>query len=129
MKLRLIALAGVAASALAASPAMAAVEGWYLGFGGGISEHNGIAVNSTINPAVGGKVQTETGGLVLLSVGYKFDSNFRLEVESGYSWRDVQPAGGYTGGFSQTKTTFANAIWDLPLDDRWTFSIGGGIGI
>ena len=129
MKLRLIALAGVAASALAASPAMAAVEGWYLGFGGGISEHNGISFNSIPAPATTGKIPLETGGLVIASVGYKFDSNFRLEVESGYGWRDVSASGGFTGGYSQTKTTFANAIWDIPLDDRWTFSIGGGIGV
>ena len=128
MKLRLIALAGVAMTAIAASPAVAA-EGWYLGLGGGIAQQNGVSVRSTINPAVNGKVETETGGLALLSMGYKFDNNFRLEVESGYSWRDVEVSGGFTGGYSQSKTTFVNAIWDIPLSDAIDFSIGGGLGV
>ena len=129
MKLRMIALAGVAASALAAaSPAMAS-EGWYLGLGGGIAQQNGVSVVSTRNAAIGGKVESETGGLALISLGYKFDNMFRLEVESGYAWRDVEPVGGFNGGYSQTKSTLVNAIWDIPLGEALSFSIGGGIGV
>src|SRR5690606_16168386 len=113
MKLRLIALAGVAMSALVATPAMAA-DGWYLGLAGGIAEQNGVSAFSTVNPAVGGKVTTGTGGLVAVSVGYKWDNSFRLEVESGYSWRDVAVANGFTGGYSQVKSSLVNAIWDIP---------------
>ena len=44
MKIRLLAMAGVAAMALS-TPAMAA-EGWYLGLGAGWDHENGLAFSS-----------------------------------------------------------------------------------
>ena len=54
MKIRVIALAGVAAMALA-SPAMAA-EGWYLGLSGGLATQDGIKYASTLLPATAGSI-------------------------------------------------------------------------
>jgi len=47
MKLRTIALAGVAVAALSASPALASTTGWYLGLGVGYDHLNPVHVTST----------------------------------------------------------------------------------
>src|SRR6185503_2325236 len=118
MKLRLIALATVAASALA-SPAMAA-EGWYLGLAGGIADQQDIDYYSTTFPTtVKGGIPTDMGGIVGLNVGYKFGNDFRLEAETSYSWHDVSTSGSFTGAGTQLRMTTLNAIWDIPLDDQW----------
>ncbi|MBV9549148.1 MAG: outer membrane beta-barrel protein, partial [Alphaproteobacteria bacterium] len=128
MKLRLIALAGVAASALA-SPAMAG-EGWYLGLAGGIAEQNGVSVRSVPLPAsLTGKAQIDTGGIVALQTGYKFDNDLRLEVESSYSWHDLTKTAPVTGGGTQMRMSTLNLLWDIPLDPDWSISLGGGLGV
>ena len=55
MKLRLLAMATVAAAALS-TPAMAG-DGWYLGLGGGFDEQSGIRGTSVSVPAATGKVE------------------------------------------------------------------------
>ena len=38
-------------------------------------------------------------------------------------------AGGATArGYNGVSTDMANLIYDIPLDENWKFSLGGGIG-
>ncbi len=62
MKIRMIALAGVAALALS-TPAMAA-DGWYLGLGAGWDQQNHISTTSTVNPAYFGTTKSSSGALL-----------------------------------------------------------------
>src|SRR3569833_631010 len=127
MKIRLIALAGVAAMALA-SPAMAA-EGWYLGLSAGLATQDSVKYASTLVPATTGRIGIDSGGIVALQTGYKFENNLRLELESSYSWHDVSKTAPFTGAGSQPRMTTLNALYDIPLDDRWSLSLGGGVGV
>ena len=52
MKIRMLALAGVAAAALSA-PAHAATEGWYLGLAGGYDNMPDVRAHSATAPALG----------------------------------------------------------------------------
>ena len=129
MKIRLIALAGVAAAALA-TPAMAA-DGWYLGLSGGLATMDSLKYQSTVVPATAGTVGVSSGGIVALQTGYKFDNNLRLEVESSYSWHGISnnSTTGFTGAGTQIHMATLNMLYDIPLDDSWSISLGGGAGI
>src|SRR5579862_6561302 len=76
MKIRLAALAGVAALALS-TPAMAA-EGWYLGLGGGWDHQNGIRGTSSVAPTVTGVAKSGDGAIIAGSFGYAWDNGLRL---------------------------------------------------
>src|ERR1700749_1170369 len=81
MKLRSIALAGVALAALSV-PAMASdYTGWYLGFGMGYSDP--LLVHANVGPLTG-KIPYEPDAMGVVSGGYKWDSNIRTEIEIGY---------------------------------------------
>lgn len=111
MKLRMIALAGVAATALA-TPALAG-DGWYLGLSGGLADQTGVSYRSVPLPAYNGKIGTDSGGIVALQTGYKFDNDFRLEVESSYSWHDVSKDAPFTGAADLVAQESAPSSGDL----------------
>ena len=91
MKLRVIALAGIAAMALS-SPAFAGT-GWYLGLAGGYSQlDENLAVN-TGPAATPGAIHTSGGAAVAGAFGYKWDGGLRLENEIGYASHDVNQTG------------------------------------
>ena len=131
MKIRMIALAGVAALALS-TPAMAA-EGWYLGLGAGWDQQTGIKATSAPLPgAFAGRTQASNAAIIAGSAGYAFGNGFRLEDEIAWEGQDLI---GYgvgslkgTRGYDSVATDMANLIYDFPLDDSWKFSIGAGIG-
>jgi len=82
MKLRLIALATVAAVAFSA-PAMAA-EGWYLGLGAGYSMGSDIDAKSV--PAGTNLTATSLEGWAGIgSIGYSFGNTWRIENEVSFS--------------------------------------------
>src|ERR1700722_740657 len=126
MKIRMIALAGVAALALS-TPAMAA-DGWYLGLGAGWDQQNHISTTSTVNPAYFGTTKSSSGALVAGSVGYAWDNGFRLEDEIGWSGHDLKNATGAQNGYDSTTADMINLVYDIPLDENWKLSVGGGIG-
>ena len=94
MKIRLIALAGVAAMALSTS-AFAAEPGWYLGLGAGYSKLNSLsAAPGTGNLKSSGSVAGEA------AFGYSFGNGLRLEDEIGYSQHDMKANPGGTASGS-----------------------------
>ena len=80
MKLRLLALATVAAAALS-TPALAA-EGWYLGLGGGWDNQTGYRITSGPAPTrLNSKVSSSDDAIGAVAIGYAWEGGFRLENE------------------------------------------------
>ena len=125
MKLRTIALAGVAAVALSSTSAFADTTGWYLGLGVGYDHLNPTHMTSTFPFSI--NVDSQASVIVVGSVGYKFDSGLRLEDEIGYDTHDVSKTSGLTGS-QDIKSDLINLIYDMPLSDQWSLSLGGGVG-
>jgi len=129
MNIRLTVLAGVA-SCMLAPPAFAG-DGWYLGLGAGWDGRNDVQVS---DPLGSGTLSTNDNALVIGSIGYKFpELPFRLETEGGYDWHNLRqfdfngvsiPASGH----SNLGSAFLNAIYDIPIADRWAISLGAGAG-
>jgi len=127
MKIRLLALAGVAAVALS-TPALAG-DGWYLGLGAGWDHQNSMRFQpqSPLTPPpapIYGK--SSDSALIAGAFGYKFDNGIRLEWEDSYASHDFT---GNISGSSSTTAAMINGIYDLPLGDNWMLSLGGGVGL
>ncbi len=90
MKLRLIALAGVAAVALCAPASASTYTGWYLGFGVGYGWPNLVNADTGLGPA---EFAYDANVLGVLSAGYKWDQNIRTELELGYGSHSIDNAG------------------------------------
>ena len=124
MKIRMLALAGVAAVAFSA-PAFAATEGWYLGLAGGYDQMPSVKVKSAPFPSTFSRVGNSDSGIGMASFGYSWASGFRLENEISYTEHDAK--NGF-GGSSSVAATMFNLVYDIPLSDVWKLSIGGGVG-
>jgi len=146
--------AAVSIAALAQNnAAQAHNHGWYVGIEGGANWVNkGQATvagdvdflksdndNTTLNQ----HEKYNTGWAVIGTVGYAFwESNWRLEGELGYrsntarlSFTDPFAGGaneGDDGMPTRARLTefslMANALYDIPVTDRLSFSIGAGVG-
>ena len=77
------------------------------------------------------------GWAILGSIGYAFTCNFRTEIEVGYRRNEIdklldrvgpsstqEPSGGFLGEF----TLMANLIYDIPLGENMSLSLGAGAG-
>src|SRR5580698_8111088 len=141
MKIRMIALAGVAALALAGPASASDATGWYLGLGAGWDNMGNYGVHYNMGgPINNDKYSTSDTALFVGSVGYKFNNHIRLEGEIGYDSRTVgreavdgDPVGAEeaagSGGHMSITSAMLNAAYDIPLSERWDFSIGGGLGV
>ena len=126
MKLRMLAMATVAAAALS-TPALAG-EGWYLGLGGGWSGQEAQTFRSVPLPATGSLTFPASDNAIgMLSVGYAWGNGWRLENEIALTSHDVKRAGFNGGG--QITSTLINLTYDIPLGDTWKFTLGGGVGL
>ena len=132
MKLRLLAMATVAAAALS-TPAMAG-DGWYLGLGGGFDEQSGIRGTSVPVPAATGKVGSSGSGIGEVSIGYAWaDTGWRLENEVAFTQHSISAGAtsfsASSAGGDQITSDMVNLAYDIPLGDTWKLSLGGGLGI
>lgn len=107
--------------------------GWYFGIGGGWDEQNGIKFNN-FTTGDSGTVNTNDNALVIGSIGYRLPTlPLRLEVEGGYTWHDVHTIDNAVGNFpasghANLGHVLVNAVYDIPLGERWALSLGGGVG-
>jgi len=118
--------------AYAPSPPPPELGGWYLGAAGGWDGQNDSRLTDSFGDL--GTFKTDSGGLALGAIGYKFfGSPIRAEVEGGYTWHSVNgfeldgvsfPAGGHMN----LGHVLVNGLYDIPVDDVWTISLGAGIG-
>src|SRR5882757_1057626 len=126
MKLRLLAMATVAAAALS-TPALAG-DGWYLGLGGGWDNQLGYNVTSVPKPANTGKVSAKDSAIGAIAIGYSWaDTGWRLENEVAFTQHDISITG--ASGGDQITSDMVNLVYDIPLGDMWKLSLGGGAGV
>jgi outer membrane protein OmpA-like peptidoglycan-associated protein len=110
--------------------------GWYVAVEGGVNwiEDADGSVDFPGPASIPFEAQFDTGWAVLGDIGYRWESNWRLEFEVGYRNNDVDCvsfAGGPCGNFDADVTQFTqmfNLVYDIPLDDRLTLSLGAGLG-
>ena len=151
-------LLGAAASLalIASSPSVhAANEGWYFGLEGGANwvkdnkftlKGNVCALETCVsetNTTQFGKANYDTGWAVLATVGYSYH-NWRLEAEGGYRENKLHAVVIDPGDLAETTTPgeatalyggrlveytiMANVLYDIPLMDRLSLSLGVGAG-
>ncbi|HJW42305.1 MAG TPA: outer membrane beta-barrel protein, partial [Rhizomicrobium sp.] len=133
MKLRSIALTGVALAALSVAPAMANdTQGWYLGLGVGYDHMDPIHVVTAPPLSAHADLGQGDTALVAGSFGYKWASGLRLEFEAGYDSHDQHghnpPFAGTLSGTNSLKSALVNFIYDWNLGSNWSLSFGGGVG-
>ena len=79
-------------------------------------------------------LRTDPGWAAMVSLGYAFDEEWRLEVEGGYrdnQFDTILPAGGVTStidGRFRHFTLMANAVHDIVSPQGVVLSLGGGVG-
>ncbi len=134
MTLRSALLAATATAALGAANA-ASLDGWYVGLEGGANwiedwSHTFNSVGTTI----AGQAGFDTGWTVLATVGHAWRNRFRLEFEAGYRDNDVDvfstggaPVTAFSGDLWEV-TLMANVLYDVPLTNDLTLSVGAGAG-
>jgi len=143
MTLRSLALtsAALCAAIPVLVPANAADDrGWYVGLGSGLNLASNLRL--TENPVVIGgtvyrpsSIERDDAWRGSLAVGYAWGNNLRLEAEFGYSdpaIRGVIVNGTHvpvSGADLSEITLFGNAIYDLPITDRLSLPLGGGLGL
>lgn len=144
MTMKSFLVAGACGLALAAV-AHAKPNGWYVGVAGGVNwVEDAVATRSVGGgaPALFGNIEFDQGWVALANVGYRWPSNWRLELEGGYRSNDgafmATPLGSCTaivGGVAPCTdveltewTLMGNVFYDFPLTPKLTFSVGAGVG-
>jgi OmpA-OmpF porin, OOP family len=129
-------LFGSAMALACALPASAGhFKGWYIGLEGGANWNgdNDAAFATTLLAPGPAPIEFDQGWAVLATTGYGFhNSNWRIEGEFGYRNNDIDTVGGVvgrTGGELSSMTLMANVLYDIPVTERLTFSLGAGAGV
>lgn len=132
MTVRAALLGSAFALACATTASADRITGWYVGLEGGASWVD------EWNHTLGGLARTaefETGWVALATVGYAWNSPFRVEFEAGYRDNDIDtylnavgaPIAG-AGGTLWEATAMVNVLYDLTLTDKLSLSLGAGAG-
>lgn len=114
--------------------------GWYMGLGTGLSIPSDIGMPNNSTLTFGSStfhftaVERESTGQGLGTFGYSWDNHLRLEGEIGY--RDPGIRGvvvsGQTAPIDNADlsefTLFGNVLYDLPLTEKVSMTLGGGLG-
>ena len=134
MRTKLFLLASSVALSLAAPANAGHFKGWYIGLeGGGNWVSDNDAIFSTTPPPGSGpaRIDFDTGWAGIATAGYGFDSNWRIEAELGYRHNDVNVSGvvNRTGGELDSATLMGNVLYDIPVTERLTLSVGAGAGV
>lgn len=142
MKLQNTLLAGAATLALVSHASAGELRGSYAAIEGGAgwvgSERffqataTAIVTTSALYDA-----DFDTGWAIFGTLGYAFSNNFRAELEAGYrhneieGLREIAPAPGALSpdGDLSEFTVMANLLYDIPLGQRLTLTVGGGVGM
>ena len=170
MRSKFILLGTVAAlSLISTSNSDAHNQGWYIGIEAGANwigdndftiSHDGWATDSEFSKlsmhgggSDGGALDFDTGWAGLVTFGYGFDNNWRIELEGGYRsndfdvafggpsrmtgdlvsapWVSDEPifAGKQPTGSLDEWTAMVNFIYDIPLAEKIDLSLGVGVGV
>lgn len=125
-----ISVSAIALSAMAV-PVQATPKGWYLSLGGGVNmpQDASFVITPPGGPGATVPVEFDTGWAVMGSIGYRWDTNWRLEFELAFRQNDWESTPGpvNTGEISQF-SQMLNVAYDIPLSEHLTLSLGAGIG-
>jgi OOP family OmpA-OmpF porin len=141
-------LLGTAAALALCTPADAAgLRGWYFSIEGGANwvndtnhEVTGTGLPSTTVHTHFINFDYDTGWAFLASVGYGITDRWRVELEGGYRSNDadrfeLSPTSGSTiitvtepGGELREFSLMANVMYDMPLSERMSVTLGAGLG-
>lgn len=118
MTFRSIALVGAALVALATAASAADADGrWYVGAGVGVAMPGNVE-----------GIPFDTTWRGIASFGYDMNM-IRLETEIGYTDPSVSGSNSDANVDVEQLTVMVNALYDLPLADKFGLTIGGGIGL
>ena len=117
MKLRLLAMATVAAAALS-TPALAG-DGWYLGLGGGWDNQPGIRGTSVQAPTFSQKTNSNDNFIGAIAIGYKWAEGWRLENEVAFTQHDLSLG---ASSVAPTGASVNHSGFSVPGDTRYAHS-------
>ncbi len=143
MKLQTTLLAGAATLALVSNASAGELRGSYAAIEGGAgwvgSERffQATAVTNVITASATYDADFDTGWAIFGTLGYAFSNNFRAELEVGYrrneieGLREIGPVPGALSpdGDLSEFTVMANLLYDIPLGQRLTLTVGAGVGV
>ncbi|MEQ1754411.1 MAG: OmpA family protein [Micropepsaceae bacterium] len=134
MRVKTHLLAGAIAVALVPMANADPNTGWYIGVEGGANRVNdNSATFSTTLPTSGpAQLTFDDGWAALATAGYAFPGHWRLEGELGYRHNNVKSISGAvnsTRGELDTASLMGNVLYDIPVTQRLTASIGAGAGV
>lgn len=133
MRSKLLFTASSIALACVGPAAAGPANGWYMGLeGGGNWATENDATFSTSLPTSGpARIEFDTGWAGIATVGYALRGNWRIEAEGGYRHNDIDTINGTAnsaGGELNTTSLMGNVLYDIPLTERMTVSLGAGAG-
>jgi opacity protein-like surface antigen len=104
-----------------AGPARA--DGWYLGLG-----FAPAWLNTTIRYSDGSQVDPEPATSFMMdgTLGYRWEPGWRVEAEPYWTVADATRAG--LTGDVRVRGILANVLYDTPIRDNFSFTVGGGLG-
>ena len=131
MKTRSLLIGALAPLAFASVAAANGRNGWYVGLEGGGNWIEKTTERTTIDILpIGGTTSTTTGSFRfdtgwagLATVGYGFGNRWRIELEGGYRDNDIKTRGSLTEW-----SAMVNALYDIPVMNRLSVSLGIGLG-
>jgi hypothetical protein len=122
-------------------------DGWYAGLAAGFDHGTGVRFNSPFtSPPSTILAKQSDGAIVVASTGYKWPLGFRVELDAAYTQQHsfngtTQTNSNLTvtpqftnvinkiGGSSNVTSLDFNVLYDLRLNRKWTFTVGGGYGV
>ncbi len=110
-------------------------QGWYIGIEAGGTWMNDTDIDASVKPAKDIEVDFDDGLAILGEIGYRWDNNWRLELELGSRHNDVDCFS--VNGAPCIKTALSdisqfsqmvNLIHDIDISERTALSVGIGLG-
>jgi outer membrane protein OmpA-like peptidoglycan-associated protein len=144
MKLKIMLLGTVASlSLIAVQESQARHQGWYLGLEAGANwvDDTDFVFDfgnpPSAPPFFASSIDFETGWAALGTIGYAFESHWRIEGEFGYRSNDtdnylvgpVSTPRSRRGGDLTEYTAMVNVLYDIPLSERLDITFGLGAGV
>ena len=140
MRTKALLLGAVASLACAGTASAAHFQGWYVSLEAGVNfVDDAGSINDGIDPTfLGGwpsETSFDTGWAGMLTFGHAW-GNFRAELELAYRKNDIDnffvgKGGGsnFVGpGYLEEFSPMVNALYDFPVGDRWSLTVGAGAG-
>ncbi len=108
-------------------------QGWYVGIEAGATWMDSASVD--VPALANDKWEFDSGLAILAEVGYRWENNWRLELEFGSRHNDVDcisvgpgPCAGINLGDISQFTQMFNVIHDIDISEKTALSVGLGLG-